>query len=181
MAAEQERLHPLEELGPRAELREVVVAEYETQVEIIRFPLEAHVPVIVGRGTIKGIDLTMNGTDRPAVRQVSRLHLLMRIEEVSDVNWRLAVIDLNSTNGTIVERWAGTSFLPSRPVPSDRETVLSARDRLVLGGTVLLRLSGKRFVKDAIIPAQEGSPEADGTEQTAATVAQPAVPRAPEG
>jgi hypothetical protein len=158
---------PLTDLGPRAQLFEAVVAERATQAEIMRFPLETDVPVIVGRGTIKGIDLsiavlpspgrspapTSLTSARQAVARVSRLHLLLRIEEVSAVNWRLAVIDLDSTNGTEVERWAGAGFLPSREVPADKETFLSARDRVVLGGAVQLRLSGKRYMMDRGAPA----------------------------
>jgi hypothetical protein len=145
---------PLIPLGPRAQLREVVVSVRETQREIMRFPLETDVPVIVGRGqSIKGIDLTMDPLSgkraeayQDVVRKVSRRHLLVRIEDVSAVNWRLAAIDLDSTNGTEVERWAGTGFLPSRPVPSDRETFLHPRDRLVLGDAVELRMSGRRYM-----------------------------------
>jgi hypothetical protein len=148
---------PLAALGPRPALFEAVVAEHATGAEIMRFPLEADVPVIVGRGWGKGIDLSGGASaasaargapagSRPVIARVSRLHLLLRIEEVSDVNWRLAAIDLESTNGTEVERWAGAGFRPSRPVPADKETFLSARDRLVLGGAVQLRLSGKRHV-----------------------------------
>jgi hypothetical protein len=181
---------PLEPLGPRAQLFEVVVAERASQAEIMRFPLEADIPVIVGRGTIKGIDLAastpLTGTlpgsavagvalpggpvaNREVIQRVSRLHLLLRIEEVTEVNWRLAVIDLDSTNGTEVERWAGTGFLPSRAVPADKETFLSARDRLILGGAVQLRLSGKRFgIRPngnlPVVPADAGDdPPGDAT------------------
>jgi hypothetical protein len=152
----------LAQIGPRPQIHEIVVAERATQAELMRFPLEADVPVIVGRGsTIKGVDLSMAALPSPgmshqshsahhdAVRRVSRMHLLLRYEEVTPPNWRLAVIDLESTNGTEVERWAGHGFLPSRPVPTDREMFLSGKDRLVLGGTVQLRLSGRRFVTDA--------------------------------
>ena len=41
---------PLVALGPRAALHEVVVADLESQAEIMRFPLELDCPVIVGRG-----------------------------------------------------------------------------------------------------------------------------------
>ncbi len=170
---------PLAEIGPRQQIHEIVVAERATQAELMRFPLEADVPVIVGRGsTIKGVDLSMAAlTFQPgmfqqppstvhhdAVRRVSRMHLLLRYEEVTPPNWRLAVIDLESTNGTEVERWAGQGFLPSRPVPTDREMFLSGKDRLVLGGTVQLRLSGRRFVTDApgqsVPPGQVAPPAA---------------------
>jgi hypothetical protein len=110
-----------------------------------------------------------SGASREVIQRVSRLHLLLRIEEVTEVNWRLAVIDLDSTNGTEVERWAGTRFLPSRAVPADKETFLSARDRLVLGGAVQLRLSGKRYVirpngSMPILPADTGDgPRGDDT------------------
>jgi hypothetical protein len=135
----------------------------------MRFPLETDVPVIVGRGRgIKGIDLTMDPlsdrraeTYRDAVLRVSRLHLLLRLEEVSAVNWRLAAIDLASTNGTEVERWAGTGFLPSREVGSDKETFLSARDRLVLGGAIQLRLSGRRYNAELGVPQPAPPPAVD--------------------
>jgi hypothetical protein len=212
----------LEPLGPRAQLFEVVVAERASQAEIMRFPLEADIPVIVGRGTIKGIDLSASppltgilpasaaaGAARPespvpgnaapespvpesavpasplpasplanreVIQRVSRLHLLLRIEEVTEVNWRLAVIDLDSTNGTEVERWAGTGFLPSRSVPADKETFLSARDRLILGGAVQLRLSGKRYGilpngGTPFLPADPGDgPPSDSTMNPGTTI-----------
>jgi hypothetical protein len=162
---------PLAEIGPRQQVHEIVVEERATQAELMRFPLEADMPVIVGRGsTIKGVDLSMDAlphqagmsrrspstSHQEAVRRVSRMHLLLRYEEVTPPNWRLAVVDLESTNGTEVERWAGRGFLPSRAVPSDKETFLSGKDRLVLGGTVQLRLSGRRFVTDA--PSQPSKP-----------------------
>jgi hypothetical protein len=163
--------HPLASLGPRAQLHEVVVAVRgeQPEAEIMRFPLETDVPVIVGRGRgIKGIDLTMDPlsdrraeTYREAVLRVSRLHLLLRLEEVSTVNWRLAAIDLDSTNGTEVERWAGAGFLPSREVSSDKETFLSARDRLVLGGAVQLRLSGRRYNAELGVPPLAPPPAGD--------------------
>jgi hypothetical protein len=41
-------------------------------------------------------------------------------------------------------------------VPTDKELFLSGKDRLVLGGTVQLRLSGRRFVTDT--PGQSVPP-----------------------
>ena len=145
---------PLESLGPRAALHEVVVAEAGSQSEILRFPLEVDCPVIVGRGAaVKGIDLAMyGGGRRPAIDTVSRLHLLLNLQDAGSANMRMSVIDLNSTNGTTVERWAGGSFDPAQPVPGDRETHLGTRDRVILGESVLLRLSGKRYLAEPTSP-----------------------------
>jgi hypothetical protein len=144
-------------LGPRAALHEVVVAGLQSQEEILRFPLEVDCPVIVGRGTaIKGIDLAMY-TDggRSVIDTVSRQHLMMRLTNAGSANWRLSVIDLNSTNGTTVQRWTGSGFDPARPVPADTETHLGTRDQVILGDTVLLRLSGKRYLAEPTNPNPE--------------------------
>jgi FHA domain len=144
-------------LGPRAALHEVVVADLESQAEILRFPLEVDCPLIVGRGVaVKGIDLAMYSDGaRPVIDTVSRQHLLVRLTSAGSANWRLSVIDLNSTNGTMVQRWTGSGFDPARPVLADTETHLGTRDRLILGGTVLLRLSGKRYLAEPTNPHPE--------------------------
>jgi hypothetical protein len=144
-------------LGPRAALHEVVVADLESQQEILRFPLEVDCPVIVGRGVaVKGIDLAMYADGgRSVIETVSRQHLMMRLTNAGSANWRLSVIDLNSTNGTMVQRWAGQGFEPPKPVPADQETHMGTRDQLVLGDTLLLRLSGKRFLAEPTSPHQE--------------------------
>ncbi|HVT67283.1 MAG TPA: hypothetical protein VHF26_06010 [Trebonia sp.] len=153
---------PLLALGKRAALHEVVVADLASEKEIMRFPLEVDCPVIVGRGAaVKGIDLSMYGSGSPsAIDTVSRVHLMMRLAEASAANWRLSALDLNSTNGTTVERWTGRGFEPARPVPADQETHLGTRDRLILGGSVLLRLSGKRYLAEPTSPKPElGRPD----------------------
>jgi hypothetical protein len=136
-------------LGPRAALHEVVVADLESMEELLRFPLEVDCPVIVGRGVaVKGIDLAMYTDGRSAIDTVSRQHLMMRLTNAGSANWRLSVIDLNSTNGTTVQRWTGSGFDPARSVPPDTETHLGTRDQVILGDAVLLRLSGKRFLAE---------------------------------
>jgi FHA domain len=144
-------------LGPRAALHEVVVADLESQQDILRFPLEVDCPVIVGRGVaVKGIDLAMHADSaRSVIDTVSRQHLMMRLTNAGSANWRLSVIDLNSTNGTMVQRWAGSGFEPAKPVPADQETHLGTRDQLVLGDTVMLRLSGKRYMAEPTSPHLE--------------------------
>jgi hypothetical protein len=148
---------PLTALGPRAALHEVVVAELDSLAEIMRFPLEVDFPLIVGRGpAVKGIDLAMySDGDRPVIDMVSRMHLMMRLTDAGSANMRLSVLDLNSTNGTTVQRWAGSDFGSPRAVPADAETYLGTRDRLILGDAVLLRLSGKRYLAEATAPAPE--------------------------
>jgi FHA domain len=162
---------PLASLGPRSALHEVVVADLDTEEELLRFPLEVDCPVIVGRGAaVKGIDLAMyTSGGRRAIETVSRSHLLVRLQEAGSANWRLSVIDLNSTNGTMVERWTGKSFEPARAVPPDQETHLGTRDRLILGDSLLLRLSGKRYLAEPTAPPPEPERAATPTNATAIT------------
>ncbi len=147
----------LDGLGPRAALHEVVVADLESQQELLRFPLEVDCPVIVGRGAaVKGIDLAMyTDGSRSVIDTVSRQHLMMRLTSAGSANWRLSVIDLNSTNGTTVQRWAGSGFDPAKSVSVEQETHLGTRDQVILGDTVLLRLSGKRYLAEPTNPHPE--------------------------
>jgi hypothetical protein len=158
-------------LGPRAALHEVVVADLESQAAILRFPLEVDCPVIVGRGTaVKGIDLAMHADGgRSVIDTVSRQHLMMRLTSAGSANWRLSVIDLNSTNGTTVQRWTGSGFDPAKPVPAGTETHLGTRDQVILGDTVLLRLSGKRYLAEPTSPHPEPRRPAKPPEATAVT------------
>jgi hypothetical protein len=55
----------------------------------------------------------------------------------------------------MVERWIGNDFAPARDVPPGAETYLGTRDRLILGDTVLLRLSGKRYLAEPTSPQPE--------------------------
>ena len=147
----------LVDLGARSALHEVVVADLESREELLRFPLEIDCPVIVGRGVaVKGIDLAMYADGgRSVIDTVSRQHLMMRLTNAGSANWRLSVIDLNSTNGTTVQRWTGSGFDPAKPVSADTETHLGTRDQVILGDTVLLRLSGKRYLAEPTNPNPE--------------------------
>ena len=152
---------PLLELGPRDPLCEAVVEHRGSHEEIVRFPLEVNNPVIVGRGTaLKGINLVARHESlRPAVMQVSRQHLLLRIEETAGNKRRMVVIDLDSRNGTMVERWTGTAFQRPKPLAPNAQTILGGKDRLILGDAVNLRLSGKSYIacpKGSGVPALGG-------------------------
>ena len=146
-------------LGPRAAVHEVVVEGLRSETEIMRFPLEVDCPVIVGRGAAtKGIDLAIHADVHAAdIAAVSRQHLMLVLQDAGSANFRLGVLDLKSTNGTTVERWTGNGFLPPKEVPAGEEIGLGTRDRLVLGETVLLRLSGKRYLADPAGPPAEPS------------------------
>jgi len=86
---------------------------------------------------------------------------MMQLENAGQANWRLSALDLNSTNGTMVERWTGGAFAPAREVAAGAETYLGTRDRLILGDTVLLRLSGKRYLAEPTNPQQPNNPQAE--------------------
>jgi len=137
--------HRLQGLGPRDPLYEAVVEHRESREEIMRFPLEVNSPVIVGRGSaLKGVNLAMGQSS--AVLQVSRKHLLLRVEDVGGKTRRMVAIDLASSNGTMVERWAGAGFHEPRPLSPNKDTFIGSKDRLILGGAVIIRLSGKHYV-----------------------------------
>ncbi|MEU8347453.1 FHA domain-containing protein [Spirillospora sp. NPDC048832] len=151
---------PLVGLGPRDPLFEVVVAERASGTEITRFPLETGQPVVVGRGNaLKGVNLALDGAaHRDALKKVSRRHLLLRMDE----DRRLAATDLGATNGTEVEYRAQQGFQAPKAVQPGKDVFLGFKDRLVLGGTVTLRLSGRRFSTMAE-SAHPPGPEIDGS------------------
>jgi hypothetical protein len=113
----------------------------------MRFPLEAGIPLIIGRGAgLKGVDLSARQTPfRDAVMHVSRRHLLLRIEHVN-TSRRIVAVDLGSRNGTEVERWEQKAFLTAKVIAPDKDIYLGSKDRLVLGDAVNLRLSGKHYM-----------------------------------
>jgi FHA domain len=137
----------LTDLGPRDPLYEVVAADRASGGEIMRFPLEAGIPLIIGRGAgLKGVDLSARQTPfRDAVMHVSRRHLLLRIEHVN-TSRRIVAVDLGSRNGTQVERWEQKAFLTAKVIAPDKDIYLGSKDRLVLGDAVNLRLSGKHYM-----------------------------------
>ena len=138
---------PLTELGPRKRIYEIVAAE-RSGAEIMRFPLEAGTPVLVGRGlTIKGVNLQPYGltaSAAEAAEAVSRRHLALLVEEPSPGKRRMVVTDLDSSNGTVVERPPGAGK-PTAAQPGKKLHV-TEKDLIVLGDAVTLRLSGKQYV-----------------------------------
>ncbi|MEU9048225.1 MULTISPECIES: FHA domain-containing protein [unclassified Kitasatospora] len=142
----------LEELGPRGTTRSFVVSDATapdlpgglSAGEFLRFPVSVGDAVQLGRGTLRhGINLGAEELDPPpGVKRVSRVHLLISMEEKpGGGNPQAYAVDLGSGNGTVVVRGSG----PARRIEPGERVAFGEADRLVLGDTVALRMSGKRY------------------------------------
>src|SRR5256885_14980448 len=62
------------------------------------------------------------------------------------------------SNGTSLKRWRGIEHGFSGPVPLDpgAHQYFGEGDQLLLGGTILIAVSGRRFVVDPQLPADDG-------------------------
>src|SRR5690606_22107617 len=142
---------PLEEAGPRGITRMIVVAD-RAGGEIVRFPISEGVAVVVGRGRLSyGINLGAGGLPSPRARaQVSRQHVKLQL---TGAHARLAAVDLGSSNGTTIRR--GNAPRESRLKPGT-EVIVGDRDALLLGGAVVVRLSGHRFLPSLASPPELG-------------------------
>ncbi|MFD5517700.1 FHA domain-containing protein [Streptomyces sp. NPDC127066] len=131
-------------LGPRTRPRSFVVADLRTGAEYLRFPVGEGDALEVGRGELRyGINLASAEVDAPAdVNLVSRRHLMISVERTSG-NPRVTVVDLESANGTTLER--GKS---PRPLVAGEPVTLQEKDRLVLADAVTIRLSGQQHFSD---------------------------------
>jgi DNA-directed RNA polymerase subunit RPC12/RpoP len=149
----------VEAKGPRPPVRVVVVSEASTDEEILRFPLATETSVLVGRGSLPhGVNLAAADLRHPAATgRVSRKHLLLSLSGVHGPgrDSRLAVTELGSSNGTVLEP-AGEGGR-TRALVSGEETVLGPDDALVLAGSVRLRLSGRLY-----FPGERGLPPSLG-------------------
>jgi pSer/pThr/pTyr-binding forkhead associated (FHA) protein len=152
------RLHAA---GRRRPLREIQVLRALDEKEIMRFPLEADAALVLGRGALSdGVNLAMSAAGfRAALEQVSRQHVLIDLETGPDgTGTRFVAVDLGSTNGTALKRWRGIEHGFSGPVPLDpgAHQYFGEGDQLLLGGTILIAVSGRRFVVDPQLPADDG-------------------------
>ncbi|MFD0887928.1 hypothetical protein ACFQ08_25590 [Streptosporangium algeriense] len=145
---------PLTALGPRPPHRDVVVELRNTRTEVLRFPVEWNIPLLLGRGEFaKGVDLAQVAVEfHAAVRKISRRHLSMRLEFAGSEPL-LEVVELGSSRGTEIERGRGAGYESPRLIEPGRRVRMTLGDRLVLGGSVTLRLSGRRFRGSEPIPA----------------------------
>jgi hypothetical protein len=154
---------PLTDLGPRSALREVVVSDVSTDEVLLRFPLEEGCPVHIGREPrLKGVDLgSYVNAATDAVIRVSRRHALLAWERQGGSD-HVTVTDLGSANGTAVARWTGDRLAPAKAVHSGEPVAIGFTDRIILGGTIEIRLSGKKYLTD-IPDNPAGQRRDDGT------------------
>ncbi|MGI5241635.1 hypothetical protein [Dactylosporangium sp. CA-139066] len=125
-------------LGPRALVRQLVIGTADGGAELLRLPIEADAPLLLGRGRSPGVDLESMPEPPPRIGRLSRQHLLLSL----DGSGGLSAVDLGATNGTTLVRMRAdaTRLLPDRPV------VVGGTDHLLLAGVLRVYLSGRRFL-----------------------------------
>jgi hypothetical protein len=143
-------------LGPRENVYGIVVSNAETGKEIVRFPLEVNVPVIVGRGgrdarkSVVPLWVDEGPSDREALTKVSRQHVCLLIEEPRRGSRRLRVKDLGSTSGTKVRhpslRGPARILGAEKELPPDEEVSVAEGGQVILANAITLRLSGRKYV-----------------------------------
>jgi len=147
--------HPLERLGDRRLLRQLIVLDDRTNDELLRFPLEAGTPLVVGRGHVdNGIDLA--ATDArfaQLVSSVSRQHVVMRLQDTPPHRGRVTATELGSSNGTSFRRFVDGRPQDAQPVVEGQSVRLAVGDQLVLADDVRIEVSGQRFLSDAVPPS----------------------------
>jgi hypothetical protein len=144
-------------IGPRGVFAEVVVHPIDSDDELTRFPLDHEAPLVVGRGRRdQGISLDTVPGVPAAIGRLSRQHALLRL----DADRRLHVVDLGSTNGTVVRRSPGGR---ASRLPDGESQVVPPHGRVELAGVLRLELSGKRF-SSTLPPAPRASSDNRRTE-----------------
>lgn len=139
---------PVDEVGDRALLREIIGFDDHTGEELLRFPLEEGPPVVVGRGQPgHGIDLRVVGSRHEALTsRVSRQHALLHLERDARELARVIAVDLGSRNGSSVRRSRHGRLMDAQPVVAGKALRIRPGDQLVLASAVRLELSGQRFI-----------------------------------
>ncbi|MDY7083806.1 MAG: FHA domain-containing protein [Actinomycetota bacterium] len=127
-------------IGPRERTKQLVLCDM-TDAELLRFPLEAGVDVVIGRGrAIHGIGVDALPSPPERHGRVSRQHLLVRLRP----NGSVTASDLGSLNGTRIHRAGAPANGGVRLEPHTAVTV-GGHDLLTLGGSVRVYVSGQRY------------------------------------
>lgn len=142
---------PLEDLGPRPGAVEIVIETSDQEVG--RKLVEEGTELTLGRSDVPKL---RNDAGAQSIGRVSRAHISVRVERS-----RLRICDLQSRNGTAIQRWDSVARKLSdpEPVPSGEQVELGHRDVVLLGGTLRVRRSGQQFATGATGPGGRASAE----------------------
>lgn len=142
----------LEDAGAASSTRAVKIGVLREVVERAPVPLGASVTLGRGEGRFR-IDLRGLIPTEEAQR-VSREHL-----SISNINSRIMVEDLGSTNGTIIERETGDRFV----LEPGRKLILGENERALLAPSVWIMVSGRRYPRGQVVGAEDGPSEPQPT------------------
>lgn len=134
---------PLTVVGRRAETAILKVKALRTDAEWSRLPMGQHASITVGRAST---DLSLSElVSEEDLRRISREHLLVHFD-----GHRVLITDLGSSNGTSIEHWdrANRRLDSAAKIPEGVRVELRPRDRVTLGGVLLVERSGRRFPFD---------------------------------
>jgi hypothetical protein len=128
--------------------REVVVSALDG-CQLLRFPLEHGIPVVVGRGQMRhGIDLTAGVDNIRRLGRISREHAVLKLDEHAILH----ATDLASANGSSLVTVGADGTETIVRLKPDQESRVSNGRLLELAGVVRLRLSGRKIVADTRLP-----------------------------
>lgn len=131
---------PLAAIGPRRQTKQLVLCDM-AGAELLRFPIEAGVDVVIGRGrAIYGVGVDSLPAPPERHGRISRQHLLLRLRPDGSV----MAVDLGSANGTRIHRAGAPAGDGVRLEPHTAVT-LGGHDLLSLARSVSVYVSGQRF------------------------------------
>lgn len=143
---------PLQDAGAASSTRAIKIGVGDDVVERAPIPLGASVTLGRGEGRFR-IDVRDLAPVDEAQR-VSREHL-----SVSNMNSRVMVEDLGSTNGTIIERENGEKFV----LEPGRKLILTENERAHLAPSVWIGVSGRQYPRGYVVGTKAGLPEPQPT------------------
>jgi len=145
---------PLERLGPRVVVRQLVVTESPTGAERLRIPLDRAQRLKLGRGSLPDVVDITGGMDPDRALRISREHLLVSLGGRGRA-MTLVVRDLGSRNGSEIRRWLGSNFAKPDPLPTGEDVLLGRGDLVELAGCLTVRLSGQHFGPPPDLPVAD--------------------------
>lgn len=127
-------------IGPRELTKQLVLCD-AAGAELLRFPIEVGVDVVIGRGrAIYGVSVDALPEPPERCGRISRQHLLLRLRPDGSVS----AVDLGSVNGTRIRR-AGASAGDGARLAPHAAVTLGGHDVLWLARSVSVYVSGQRY------------------------------------